>query len=100
MDDQEVVIRVESATRVNVEWPYRLNDTLHAAARELIQGVHGVDAVQSTRYREVVQIASHVTSAEMAAQDIANALLDDSGAFQRNWRNCGYDEIAVAVRRW
>jgi hypothetical protein len=48
----------------------------------------------------VVQIAPHVAVAEVVAQEVANALLDDSGAFYRAWRAYGYSDISVQVRRW
>lgn len=100
MDEFEVVLRVENPQRVIVEWPERMGDEFHRLARELILGVSGVDAVGSTVYREVVQVAPHVAVAEVVAQDLANAFLDDSGAFYGKWRALGYREICTSVQRW
>ena len=96
----EVILRVENAQRVVVEWPCRIPAALHQQAHRVIQQVPGVDGVAATVYREIVQVAPHVSLAEVVAQDIANALLDDSGAFYRTWRELGYSEIVVSVRRW
>jgi hypothetical protein len=96
----DVAIRVDGSGRLNVEWPIRLTDQSHQAARELILKIDGVDVVASTQYREIVHLAPHVTIADVAAQEVANVLLDDSGAFQRVWRGLGYDELNVSVLRW
>lgn len=100
MDEFEVILRVENPQRVIVEWPERMGEEFHRLARELILGVAGVDGVASTVYREVVQVAPHMAVADVVAQDLANALLDDSGAFYSKWRSLGYTEICTSVRRW
>lgn len=100
MDNFDVAVRVEGPGRLVVEWPVRLEPAAHAAARDLILKVHGVDGVSSTVYREVVSVASHITLAELAAQDIANALLDDSAQFFKCWRGLGYADITVSTSLW
>lgn len=99
-NDFDVSIRVEGSSRINVEWPIRLTESSHQVARELLLKVDGVDVVASTQYREIVQLAPHVTIADLAAQEVADALQNDSGAFQRIWRGLGYDAINVSVLRW
>ena len=100
MDNFWVVVRVENDRLVHVEWPERVSKETHRAARELILKLTGVDGVDSTQYREVVQVASHVLGAAGVAQDIANVLLDDSGAFSREWRAVGYADISVTTSSW
>lgn len=96
----EATVRVDGPSRLTVEWPLRLTEQSHNIARGLIGNVHGVDMVASTQYREIVQLAPHVTISAQAAQEVADALQNDSGDFKRIWRGLGYDDINVSVLRW